>query len=162
MPTTTLNSKVRAAIQSSVLCWLATVDAAGQPNVSPKEIFAAFDGMSGETSLIIANIASPQSVKNVQACNKVCVSFVDVFTQKGYKVKGLAQYLRQEDIGYPARHAILSQMAGDQFPIQGIVSVTVTAVSPIVAPSYRLLPNVTEQQQITGALKTYGVTKATD
>jgi len=49
-------------LQRSVLCWLATVDAHGQPNVSPKEVFAAFD----EKHLVIAHIASPLSVKNIQ------------------------------------------------------------------------------------------------
>lgn len=33
------SERLRAAIETSVLCWLATVDADGQPNVSPKEIF---------------------------------------------------------------------------------------------------------------------------
>jgi uncharacterized protein len=32
------SERLRAAIGTSVLCWLATVDADGQPNVSPKEI----------------------------------------------------------------------------------------------------------------------------
>ncbi len=81
-----LNNTIKASIQGSVLCWLATVGSDGMPNVSPKEIFASF----GDESLIIANIASPQSVKNVEFCSKVCVSFVDVFIQKGCKIKGEA------------------------------------------------------------------------
>jgi len=44
------------------MCWLATVDRHGQPNVSPKEIFAAFDS----EHLVIANIASPSSVRNFE------------------------------------------------------------------------------------------------
>jgi hypothetical protein len=35
--------EIRAAVHRSVLCWLATTDANGQPNVSPKEIFALTD-----------------------------------------------------------------------------------------------------------------------
>ena len=38
-----LNDDLRACAERATLCWLATVDAAGQPNVSPKEIFAVFD-----------------------------------------------------------------------------------------------------------------------
>lgn len=155
MPTRPLNKDVCAAIHASVLCWLATVDATGMPNVSPKEIFAAFD----ETSLIIANIASPQSVKNIQTCNQVCISFVDVFIQKGYKVKGIAYNLRPGDSGYEARHAILYEMAGDKFPIRSIITVDVIAVSPVVAPSYWLFHDVTARQQIESACRTYGVVK---
>ena len=35
-----MTEPVRAAVQSAVLCWLATADADGRPSVSPKEIFA--------------------------------------------------------------------------------------------------------------------------
>jgi len=43
-----------------VLGWLATVNANGEPNVSPKEIWK-FDGVD---RLLIANIASPTSASN--------------------------------------------------------------------------------------------------
>src|SRR6266496_4360616 len=36
-----INQAVRTDIGNSVLCWLATVDAAGVPNVTPKEIFTS-------------------------------------------------------------------------------------------------------------------------
>lgn len=35
-----LNPSVRAMARRSVLCWLATAEELGRPNVSPKEIFA--------------------------------------------------------------------------------------------------------------------------
>jgi ribosomal-protein-alanine N-acetyltransferase len=53
-----LSSEVQNSAAHSVLCWLATVDGNGQPNVSPKEIFAVFD----TEHLVVANIASPTSV----------------------------------------------------------------------------------------------------
>ena len=34
-----LSPETLACARKSMLCWLATVDAQGQPNVSPKEIF---------------------------------------------------------------------------------------------------------------------------
>lgn len=73
-------------IQRSVLCWLATADAHGQTNVSPKEVFAAFD----EQRLVIAHIASPISLRNIQQNPKVCVSLIDIFVQKGWKLIGQA------------------------------------------------------------------------
>ena len=45
----------------SVLCWLSTASAEGIPNVSPKELFV-FDE---NNMLLIANIASPQSIRNI-------------------------------------------------------------------------------------------------
>ncbi|MEM6264941.1 MAG: pyridoxamine 5'-phosphate oxidase family protein [Bacteroidota bacterium] len=49
------------SINRSVLCWLATASKEKIPNVSPKEIFTHFGG----EKIIIANIASPQTVRNI-------------------------------------------------------------------------------------------------
>ena len=72
-----LTADILKYIDQSVLCWLATADKDGQPNVSPKEIFAYHNG-----DILIANIMSPQSVKNIKANPKVAVSFIDLLTQK--------------------------------------------------------------------------------
>lgn len=82
-----LSTQVTELANRSVLCWLATVDATGQPNVSPKEIFAVFDS----EHLVIANIASPGSARNIESQALVCVSFIDIFVQKGFKVAGVAR-----------------------------------------------------------------------
>ena len=82
--------------QSSILCWFATVDADGQPNVSTKEIFTCFD----HEHLVIANFASPTSVRNIAANARVCASFVDVFVQKGFKVLGSARNIGKHDAGF--------------------------------------------------------------
>nr|MCU0806126.1 pyridoxamine 5'-phosphate oxidase family protein [Burkholderiales bacterium] len=57
-----LTDDVLDFIRRSVLCWLATVDANGTPNVSPKEVFCAH----GREGVLIANIASPTSVRNLR------------------------------------------------------------------------------------------------
>lgn len=57
-----------------MLCWLATVDAQGQPNVSPKEVWAIAD----DRHVVVANIASPVTVRNIAQQPQVCLSFVDV------------------------------------------------------------------------------------
>ena len=79
-----LTTDIKKSIDTCVLCWLATVDKDQQPNVSPKEMFTYLD----DHTLLIANIASPNSVRNIAQQPKVSVSFVDVFTQKGFKLKG--------------------------------------------------------------------------
>ena len=137
-----------------MLCWLATVDAQDQPNVSPKEVFAALD----EQHLVIAHIASPTSVKNVLQNPKVCISLIDIFVQKGWKLLGRAQYVHSSDDVFDGYAKPLFPMAGDQFKIQGVFVVTVRQAQPIIAPSYRFYPDITtEQAQIEAAMKTYGV-----
>lgn len=152
-----LTPEIQSAAQRSVLCWLATVGTDGQPNVAPKEIWAIFD----ENHFVIANIASPTSVNNLLHSPKVCLSFVDVFVQKGFKVLGLAENIEAGHPLFSSWAAPLRQKAGPRFPIHSVIVVTATAVEPIVAPSYRLFPAETsEQSQIAAAHRTYGVIPA--
>ena len=51
-----LTPDIQQAASRSVLCWLATVDAHGQPNVSPKEIFAVFDAQH----LVAGDVRDPE------------------------------------------------------------------------------------------------------
>jgi predicted pyridoxine 5'-phosphate oxidase superfamily flavin-nucleotide-binding protein len=144
-------------LDGCVLCWLATADADGQPNVSPKEVFAVVD----DQHLVIAHIASPISVRNIHQNPKVCVSLIDIFVQKGWKLMGHTQYLTARDEAFHAHAKPLLGMVGDQFNIQGVFLVTVEQAHPIIAPSYRFYPDTTtEQAQIEAAMKTYGVRPA--
>lgn len=149
-----LSSEVQAFARRSVLCWLATVDDSGQPNVSPKEIFAVADPMH----LVVAHIASPTTVRNVRLHPRVCVSFVDVFVQKGFKVFGTARLVLPADAEFARWADPLCVMAGPRFGIHGVVVIRAEAVEPILAPSYRLYPGeVTEASQVAAAMRTYGV-----
>ena len=149
-----LSSEVQEAARRSVLCWLATVDENAQPNVSPKEIFTVF----GSIHLVVANIASPTSVRNIDVNPRVCVSFVDVFVQKGFKINGLARNVSRQDPDFSRWSTLLEAMAGPRFPIHSVIVLEVDAVESIIAPSYQLHPTeTTETSQIASALRTYGV-----
>jgi predicted pyridoxine 5'-phosphate oxidase superfamily flavin-nucleotide-binding protein len=150
----TLTDAVRASAQGSVLCWLATVDAEGQPNVSPKEVWAIAD----DQHVVVAHIASPISARNIAQQPQVCLSFVDVFVQKGFKLKGTAQVVSADDPAFARWAQPLLVMVGERFVIQSVLVIRVTAVAPIVAPSYRFYTDeTTEQAQVASAMRTYGV-----
>ncbi len=148
-----LDTTVLNAMHTSVLCWLATCDASGQPNVSPKEVFSAID----EHHLVIAHIASPRSVRNLADNPRVCVSFIDVFTQKGFKVLGTATVVLPDDARFAQLVPPLLAKTQGKFPIHAAIWTRVTDVSPIVAPSYRFFPDTTEATQVASAMRTYGV-----
>ena len=141
-----LSDEIRDYANRSVLCWLATSSEDG-PSVSPKEIFACY----GEDRVIIANIASPQSVQNVARDPRVCVSFVDVFSQKGWQLYGEAVLMRPRDEGYDHR------MAGDAFRVGSLIDVRVIKAKEILAPSYRFNPDMDEAAMRAGAMISYGV-----
>ena len=140
-------------IDRSVLCWLATVDAEGHPNVSPKEAFMAY----GDAELLIANIASPISAHNVSINPNVCVSFVDVFVQKGFKVKGTASLIEPSHEDFSLVETPLLTITQGKFPIQSIFKIQASSIQPIIAPSYWMFPSTTEESQIQAAMKTYGL-----
>lgn len=148
-----INSEVRNYIDKSVLCWLATSDRQNQPNVSPKEIFTYKD----ETTLLIANIASPNSIENIKYNPNVCVSFVDVFVQKGFKIKGIAILIDRNYASFKEKTKLLTDLFTDNFPIKTLIEIKVTKVDIIQTPSYFLYPDTTEQSQIESAMKTYKV-----
>ncbi len=148
-----LSTKVQQSIRESVLCWLATYGADGFPNVTPKEAFM-YDP-SGH--LLIANIASPGSVGNIRLHPNVCASFINVLTQKGYKIKGTAQILEHPDPGFQTARQLLQKLIGTRFEIISIIQITPKQVDPILAPSYRLFKDTTEETMVADSLKTYRV-----
>ena len=149
-----IDESVKQSIQSSVLCWLATVDESGQPHVSPKEVFAAFD----ERHVVVAQIASPQTERNIASNSKVCLSFVDVFVQKGFKIQGSAEIVQSNSVSYSKWAEPLLNMVGGKFKIPSVIVMRIQKVDSILAPSYQFYPEeTTEKSQIEAAMQRYGV-----
>ena len=148
-----LTEDVKESISESVLCWLATSNEKGEPNCSPKEAFAVSD----QSELVIANIASPESVSNIEVNPNVCVSFVHVFKQKGFKLKGQARYVSSGLKEFSDLMPLVEPIVGTTFKVNGFIVVHVSSVSPIIAPAYYMVKGTTEVSQINGAKKTYGV-----
>jgi hypothetical protein len=148
-----LPKEVQASIEKSVLCWLATASQDNFPNVSPKEIFSSF----GADQLIVANIASPQTVRNIRQNPKVCISFIDILVQKGFQLKGTARIIGRSEPEFPEMEEILTNMTGGKFPFGSISCITIEQIKPIIAPKYLLYPETTEQEQIESARAAYGL-----
>ncbi|MEN1784729.1 MAG: pyridoxamine 5'-phosphate oxidase family protein [Bacteroidota bacterium] len=139
-------------LAKSVLCWLATASIEGVPNVSPKEIFSYYES----NKILVANIASPQTLRNIKANPFVCLSAIDILVQQGFQFKGQAEILTRKATGYTEKEALLTEMTKGQFPFPSITEITVTSVKPIIAPRYLLYPGTTSQGQIESAKKAYG------
>jgi predicted pyridoxine 5'-phosphate oxidase superfamily flavin-nucleotide-binding protein len=147
-----LSLDIKASIQKSVLCWLATADDA-YPNVSPKEIFTHY-----KDKIIIANIASPTSAKNIKNNPQVCISFIDILVQKGWKIKGEARLLTNKDSKFEKYKVLLDKMTKGMFPFTSIMEITPAECKEVVSPSYLLYPDkTTEASQIESAKKIYGL-----
>lgn len=149
-----LTQDIKNCIANSVLCWLATSSEDNIPNVSPKEIFT----LDKENNLLIANIASPKSAKNVRINEQVCISMVDILVQKGYKLIGRGELINRKEEAFEALSQPLLQLTGGNYPFSSLFKIKITQAKPILAPSYLLYPEkTTEENQIQAALKTYNV-----
>lgn len=148
-----ITDEVKKYIDKSVLCWLATTNEQNEPNVSPKEMFTLY----GDKTLLVANIASPNTIQNIKTNSKVCVSFLDIFVQKGFKLKGIAKVIDKANVDYDEKLKLLTNLFTDKFPINSIIEINIKTVDKIVAPSYYLYPETTEKSQIDSALMTYRV-----
>jgi len=152
-----LKTEIKKYLDRSVLCWLATSSRDNLPNVSPKEAFTHYDD-----TIIIANIASPQTLKNISQNKYVCLSFIDIFVQKGFQLKGEAKIIDKTNVEFDAMNKTLRQIIGDKFPFSSITKITVTQAKPIIAPSYILYPETTtEAEQIEISKNTYLINQNT-
>ena len=153
-----INQAVRTDIGNSVLCWLATVDPEGTPNVTPKELFSCY----GDDRLVVADVASANTVRNIRAHSAVCASFVDVFRERGFKIVGTATIVSPKDADFPTIGTEVLRKAGTAFPIRHIISIKIARISRIWAPSYTLFPDRAEADRMRIAYDAYGVNPRTE
>ncbi len=143
---------------ASVLCWLASVDAQGHPSVSPKEMFA----LTGAAQLVIADIASAGSVRNLRANPHACVSFIDVFRQRGWKMTGRMAVYGPQAPEFEALGAPVLERVGTAFRVRHLLVLDVAAALPILAPSYRFYPERSQADRDAAAYAAYGVTPVSE
>mgnify|MGYP000158759077 CR=1 FL=1 len=143
--------EIKQYLDQSVLCWLATASIDQMPNVSPKEIFSFYQ----DQYILIANIASPQTVQNIEQNPNVCVSFIDIFVQKGYQLKGTARIISSSDTEFKTLEPSLLKLTKGQFPFSSITKIKIKSSKKVIAPRYLLYPNTTEEDQIKRAQQTY-------
>lgn len=147
-----LTQAIKNCLDKSVLCWLATCSVDLVPNVSPKEIFTHIEN----EFIIIANIASPNTVKNIRSNPKICLSLIDILIQKGYQLKGTAEIIDRKNPKFEKYWKPLHAMASDKFPFNSIIKIKPESSKQILAPSYLLYPESTsEESQIQNAKRMY-------
>ncbi len=148
-----LTPDIKKYINQSVLCWLATSSLDNIPNVSPKEIFTYYKS----DSIIVANISSPQTVKNIKQNSNVCISFIDILIQKGYQIKGKAIIIKKGESEFEVIEKELLKMTKGKFPFSSVTKISIQSVKQIVAPKYLIYPETTEDEQIESARTIYNL-----
>jgi len=125
-----LTADMRRVLDEQQLGFVATVDADGRPNLSPKGTTTAWD----DDHIVFADICSPQTVANLRANPAVEINVVDPIVRKGYRFKGVA-----EVIGPGPRFDEIDafyRQRGSTNPFQHVVLVRVDVAAPLWSPAY--------------------------
>ncbi len=103
--------------------WIATVSAAGQPNVTPKGTMRVLD----DSHLAFADLFSRKTRQNLKENPVVAVTMVDPATAKGYQLKGTAELLTAGDL-FEQMSEQIRQMPRQMPPVEYVVRITVDEV----------------------------------
>jgi len=117
------------------LGFVATVNADGTPNLSPKGTLAVWD----DERLVFADIASPNTSANVERGSAVELNVVDPLIRRGYRFTGTADVHRlgavfEAGIAFYEDRGTVRTRAR----IRAIVIVTITSIRQLRSPAYAL------------------------
>jgi predicted pyridoxine 5'-phosphate oxidase superfamily flavin-nucleotide-binding protein len=132
-----LTDDMKRVINEQRLAFVATVDADGTPNLSPKGTIAVLD----DEHVVFADLASPHTVENLRRNPSVEINVVDVVTRTGYRFKG-----RGEVVGPGERFERLLDVfstgpravARPRDRIRHVVVVDLDRCLPLRSPAYDL------------------------
>ena len=148
-----LDGDMKALVSGTMLCFAATVNDDGTPNLSPKSSLRVHD----DNHLIFANMASPGTVDNLRHNPAIELNCVDIFSRRGYRFTGRAAIYSGDDPLYlDLKHDVAAEH-GDAIPVHDAVLVEVTDVKPAISPAYTFIEGVTEEVLRTAYLAKYGV-----
>jgi predicted pyridoxine 5'-phosphate oxidase superfamily flavin-nucleotide-binding protein len=125
-----LTGEMRRLIEEQRLCYVATADAGGAPNLSAKGTLVVWDA----NTLAFADIRSPRTVANLRVNPRIEVNVVDPIARKGYRFKGTAE--AHTDGSVFERGMRLYAERGVTSPIRSIIVIHVTRALPMISPTY--------------------------
>jgi len=117
-----ISQEVKSMFGDSQLCWMATADATGIPNVAPmKQVW-----WCDQQRLVIGDLFMHTSAANVRSTGRMCLGAFDPDTTRAWKLVGTATY-ETEGPCYDLAQAELEKKSPDK-QFKGVVVFTVRTV----------------------------------
>lgn len=148
-----LDQDMKQMVAGTMLCFAATTNEDGSPNLSPKSSLRVHD----EKHLMFANMASPGTVRNLRRDPRIELNCVDIFSRRGYRFVGRASVHSDDDPLYVMLKADIAAEHGDAIPVFDAVLIEVLEVHPVISPAYTFIDGVTEDALRNAYLGKYGV-----
>ena len=136
-----LTPQMKEAVPRIRLAFVATVSPDGRPNLSAKGSLCVWD----DDHLLFADIASPQTMKNLASNPHVEINTVDQIGRRGFRFKGLAEVLREGEI-FDFLVNDVHTREGPDVPVRAVVQVRVLEARPLLSPAYFIKRGITETE----------------
>lgn len=128
-----LSPQMKQVIGQQKLGFVASVDADGVPNLSPKGTFLVLD----DEHIMFGEIRSPNTLRNIAERPAVEVNFVDPIIRKGVRVKGAARFVASGTEEFVALEPQFREVWGELCDsLGGIVVIKVEKAAPLSSPAY--------------------------
>jgi uncharacterized protein len=148
----TLDADMRAIVERTLLCFAATTNPDGSPNLSPKS-----SRVHDEGRFLFANIASPGTLRNLRRDPRIEINCVDMFARRGYRFTGRATIHSAGDPPYVALAEAVRREHGSGIPVRDAVLVEVIEAKPLMSPAYTFIAGATEESLRAAYAQRYGV-----
>lgn len=148
-----LTKDMKDLIAGTMLCFAATINEDGSPNLSPKSSLR----VHGSKHLLFANMASPGTVANLRRDARIELNCVDIFSRRGYRFTGKAELFSDGEELYEALRADVAAEHGEKLPVYHAVLIEVSAAAPVISPAYTFIEGVTEEVLRNAYYCKYGV-----
>ncbi len=119
-------------IREQRLGFVATVNADGTPNLSPKGTFAGVDA----ATVAFAEIRSPGTLRNLATNPAVEVNFVDALTRRGCRLCGTARIVPRGDLGFDRLLPLFADHGGLVLRTRAVVVIAVRRAMDLSSPAY--------------------------
>ncbi|HEX4183611.1 MAG TPA: pyridoxamine 5'-phosphate oxidase family protein [Caulobacteraceae bacterium] len=126
-----ITADVKAVIKRAILSFVATINEDGTPNLSPKASLTVVNG-----ALYFADIASPQTLANLDRNPAVSINVVDVFERRGYRFEGRGLILSPDGDEFSAIANWVRATNGPEYPIDHVVKIETTSITPLLSPAH--------------------------
>jgi hypothetical protein len=148
-----LDQDIKVIINDSMLCFVATVNKDGSPNLSPKSTLKVYD----DNHLIFANIASPKTISNLKRDPRIEINCIDVFSRRGYRFKGNGTIHSIGTQIYEDLHQAIKAEHGGSIPVIDAVVIEVSQAKAVLSPAYKFIKGINEDILRSAYMKKYKV-----
>src|SRR6476469_920945 len=129
-----LTADMKRTIREQRLGFVATVNADGTPNVSPKATFVVID----DRSIAFGDLRSPGTIRNLKARPGIEANFVDPFVRKGYRFAGSGEIVERNTPTFAELVLAFAEYGDLASRMRAIVRISVSKAVAIISPAYDL------------------------